>query len=79
MTTQEPIQPRTTMEEAWAESHRLWVESDRLLFESDRQRLESDYLRAKSRLVIILTAQALYGPGVLIDWVARTITPTKGA
>ena len=55
-----------TMEEAWAESDRLEAESYRLWAESYR-------LEAESTSVVVLTAQALYGKDVQIDWSTRSI------
>ena len=53
------VKPLASMEEAWAESQRLWTESQRLW--------------NKSTLVVITTAQALYGKKRRIDWAKRTV------
>ena len=75
------IEPLTTMEAAWAESDRLSAESGRKRAESagvwcaEGFRLEAlrDILRAESALVVILTAQKLYGVDVGVDWLNRTV------
>ena len=86
------LKPLATIDEAWAENGRLWAESSRLRAESRRlwtesYRLwaESDRLRAESgRLwdeadqILVVTAQALYGKDVAIDWIKRTASPKKG-
>lgn len=59
----------------WAEVTRLRTEGDRLWAEGERLRAEGDLLRAEGKLVVILTAQALYGKDVQIDWGKRTATP----
>ena len=74
----QPAQPLATMEEAWAEGdrleaegHRLWTEGNRLWAEGHRLWAEANRLRAEGHLVVTITAQALYGKNVKIDWSAR--------
>ena len=74
MSTPPPVKPLAFMEDAWAEHDRKQAESDRKQTESDRKQAESDRLWNESYDVVTLTALALHGEGVTIDWTQHTVT-----
>ena len=75
-----PIQALNSMNEAWAEADRLqaeaarlWAEADHLWAEGDRLRAEGARLWDEGNLVVIMTAQALFGQDAQIDWTTRQV------